>query len=90
MRGDFESLPESRDFEVGWVGNTRGRSSSEGESLPVLEDQFVMNDWHRRYSSDAIPGIYGRSKVVVNISGDDLPSDANHRVFEAMAAGALL
>jgi Glycosyl transferases group 1 len=88
---DFDSLPETRDLEVGWVGSTRAPFyRRRRDLLPLLADKFVMNDWSRRYPSSLIPGIYARSKIVVNISRDDWPSDAGTRVFEAMAAGALL
>ena len=88
---DFESSHETRDLEVGWVGSTRAPFYQRRRHLlPVLASKFLMNDWRRRYSSNVIPSIYARSKIVVNISGDDCPWDANTRVFEAMAAGALL
>jgi len=34
--------------------------------------------------------VYCRSKIIVNVARDDYPQDANMRVFEAMASGALL
>jgi hypothetical protein len=89
--GDYATLPETRDLEVGWVGSSSAPIyQRRRDLLPTLADRFVMNDWKKRYPSNAIPGIYARSKVVVNISRDDQPSDASTRVFEAMAAGALL
>ena len=49
-----------------------------------------MNDWNRSYSIEETAEIYRHSKIIVNISRDDYPQDANMRVYEAMAAGALL
>jgi hypothetical protein len=88
---DYANLPDTRDLEVGWVGSSSGPIyQRRRDLLPTLADRFVMNDWKKRYPPNAIPRIYARSKVIVNISRDDWPSDANTRVFEAMAAGALL
>jgi spore maturation protein CgeB len=49
-----------------------------------------MNDVGRRYAPEEMAGIYRASKIVVNVSRDDYPQDANMRCFEAMAGGALL
>ncbi|HEV2523221.1 MAG TPA: glycosyltransferase [Candidatus Acidoferrales bacterium] len=51
---------------------------------------FRMNDWGRVYSYEEMVEVYRRSKIGLNISRDDRPNDANLRVFEVMAAGALL
>ena len=91
VRRDYATLPGTRDLEVGWVGSSSAPIyKRRRDLLPILADEFVMNDWKKRYPPNAIPRIYARSKVVVNISRDDRPSDASTRVFEAMAAGALL
>src|SRR5258708_33401305 len=49
-----------------------------------------MNDWKRSYTQEEVANIYRRSRVVVNFGRDDFPNDANMRVFEVLAAGALL
>jgi hypothetical protein len=49
-----------------------------------------MNDAGRHYTPEEMADIYCSSKIVVNVSRDDWPQDANMRCFEAMAAGALL
>jgi spore maturation protein CgeB len=49
-----------------------------------------MNEWWRLYTYEEMVKVYQRSKIVVNVGRDDYPQDANLRVFEAMAAGALL
>jgi len=49
-----------------------------------------MNGWNHRYPESAVSPVYQLSRVVVNVGRDDWPQDANLRVFQAMAAGALL
>ena len=49
-----------------------------------------MNDWTKRYTLKETAAIYRRSRIVVNFGRDDFPRDANLRVFEALASGALL
>lgn len=80
-----------RVLEVGWVGQVRGPVYRTRERLlPELARSFRMNDWSRRYSQEEMARIYLQSRIVANIGRDDFPQDANLRVFEAMAAGALL
>ena len=92
VRREFFDGPEvEREFEVGWVGATQGpfyRGRHEG--IPKLARQFKMNDWQRTYSLAEVAEVYRRSRVVVNIGRDDFPQDANLRVFEVLASGALL
>lgn len=78
-------------FEVGWVGRSRRSIYSDRDRiLAALSARFVMNDVARYYEPEEMADVYRRSKVVVNVSRDDWPQDANMRCFEAMAAGALL
>ena len=49
-----------------------------------------MNEWWRWHNYEETAQVFRHSKIVINISRDDYPNDANMRVFEAMAAGALL
>jgi len=80
-----------REYEVGWVGKVDGAIyRARRPVLTELAQHFKLNDWQRRYSQDQMAEIYLRSKIVVNVSRDDYPQDANRRVFEAMGAGALL
>jgi hypothetical protein len=92
VRRDFFDQPElPREFEVGWVGETRGPLYQRREEwLPKLARSFVMNDWERRYSLQETAEVYRCSRLVVNIGRDDFPQDANLRVFEVLASGALL
>jgi hypothetical protein len=80
-----------RIFEVGWVGQVQGPLYRRRETvLPVLSESFRMNDFARRYSFEEMARVYRQSRIVLNIARDDFPQDANLRVFEVMAAGALL
>lgn len=89
---EFFDGPEfSREFEIGWVGQIAGPTyRRRAKWLPKLADTFHTNDWRRQYSLQEVANIYRRSLVVVNIGRDDFPQDANLRVFEALASGALL
>jgi hypothetical protein len=89
---DLFDRPETpRPFEVGWVGRS-GRSiySARGRILEALTSRFRMNDVARHYTPEEMADVYCSSKIVVNVSRDDWPQDANMRCFEAMAGGALL
>src|SRR5580704_10960211 len=80
-----------RRYEVGWVGRLNGAPyHARRRVLPGLASHFQMNDWERTYTTEETAEIYRRSKIIVNISRDDYPQDANMRVYETMAAGALL
>ena len=80
-----------RRYDVGWVGVLKNAPyTARLRILPQLAANFAMNDWLRTYSTDEGAEINRHSKIIVNIGRDDYPQDANMRVFEAMAAGALL
>lgn len=84
-------LGRERDLELGWVGEVEGPMRARRRRiLPVLAERFRMNDWAARHTRSEMVDVYTRSQIVVNISRDDWPQDANLRVYEAMAAGALL
>lgn len=87
----FDGAEVDRDFDVGWVGRkSRSIYGTRDRVLAALTVRFAMNDAGRFYAPDEMAEVYRRSKIVVNISRDDYPADANMRCFEAMAAGALL
>jgi hypothetical protein len=92
VRREFvEGQEQPREFEIGWVGQTRGEFyKRRAEWLPKLARQFRTNDWSRTYTVEEVASVYRRSRVVVNIGRDDFPQDANLRVFEVLASGALL
>lgn len=87
----FDRPETERPFEVGWVGRTG--LAVYGSRIRILRDlvaNFDMNETERYYGPEEMADVYCRSKIVVNVSGDAAPHDANLRCFEAMAAGALL
>lgn len=87
----FQEASDERIYEVGWVGQFDSiLYSRRRRVIPRLAERFHMNEWQRQYSQEEMVEIYKSSKIVVNVSRDNYPQDANLRVFEAMAAGALL
>jgi hypothetical protein len=92
VRREFFDGPELlREFEVGWVGQNTGHIyRRRAEWLPRFAAEFCTNDLSRHYSLEEVADVYRRSQIVVNIGRDDYPQDANLRVFEALASGALL
>jgi Glycosyl transferases group 1 len=92
VRREFFDGPElPREYEIGWVGSTAGPVyRRRQEWLPKLATEFQTNDWGRQYTLEQVADVYRRSRIVVNIGRDDFPQDANLRVFEVMASGALL
>lgn len=92
VRRELFSPPElHREFEIGWVGRVGGTIyRRRQEWLPRLAACFRMNDGAKTYSLQEVADMYRRSRIVVNIGRDDFPQDANMRVFEALASGALL
>jgi spore maturation protein CgeB len=87
----FDGPELQREFEIGWIGQTSGSYyKARAEWLPRLANEFHTNDWSRSYSIEEVADVYRRSRIVVNIGGDHVPHDANLRVFEVLASGALL
>jgi Glycosyl transferases group 1 len=87
----FAGVNPPREFEIGWVGQTSGEFyKTRAEWLPKLAKEFHTNDWTRPYTVEEVANVYRRSQIVVNIGRDDFPNDANLRVFEVLASGALL
>jgi hypothetical protein len=92
VRREFFDGPElPREFELGWVGQTSGHIyRRRAEWLPRFAAEFRTNDFSRHYSLEEVADVYRRSQIAVNIGRDDYPQDANLRVFEVLASGALL
>jgi len=87
----YDNELDEKMIDLGWVGRTHGAPyATRKRILPRLAREFRMNDWTAHYTLEQTADIYRKSKIVLNISRDDYPQDANMRVFEAMAAGALL
>jgi Glycosyl transferases group 1 len=82
---------QDRFYDVGFVGNfglpqysTRDRVNSN------LAKRFQTNDFLKKYSKEEMAEVYKRSRIIVNVSRNEFPHEANMRCYEAMAAGALL
>lgn len=92
VRSDFFAGSElPREYEIGWVGQTSGPFyTARAQWLPRLAKEFRTNDWSRSYTVQEVAEVYRKSRIVVNIGRDDFPQDANLRVFEVLASGALL
>ena len=87
----FEGSEIGREFEIGWVGQIQGPLyKNRAKWIPQLAQMFQMNDIARNYSLREVADVYRRSRIVVNFGRDDYPQDANMRVFEVLASGALL
>lgn len=80
-----------RPQDLGWVGAFNyGHYNKRKRIIEGLASRFKMNDFVRRYSKEETAEVYIQSKIVVNVSREDFPQEANMRCYEAMAAGALL
>ncbi len=87
-----------RIYDVGWVGRAGPVPGAEfyqdrQRVLELLRKHFRMNPyWERQriMTEQEKIDVYFQSKVVVNVCRDDHPFEANERMFETMAAGALL
>jgi hypothetical protein len=92
VRREHFDLPEiDRVFEIGWVGQSSGPIyQRRARLLPLLAQSFWTNEWRKSYSLEEVAVVYRSSRIVVNIGRDDFPQDANMRVFEVLASGALL
>lgn len=82
----FHDLGSPRDLDVAFVGQLFGPGSERRRIISRLADKYRVNE-QRYYRQNEIPGVYSRSRIVVNLPvGDDL----NTRFFEALSCGALL
>jgi spore maturation protein CgeB len=80
-----------RPFDLGWIGEFGyGHYARRRRIIESLAPRFKMNDFRIRYTKEETAAVYSQSKIVVNVSRDDYPSDANMRCYEGMAGGALL
>lgn len=80
-----------RSLDVGWVGGFGyAHYGRRRRIVDALASRFTMNDFSRRYSKEETAEVYMQSKIVVNVSREDFPQEANMRCYEAMAGGALL
>ena len=80
-----------RPFDIGWIGEFGyGHYARRRRIVESLATRFKMNDFRKRYTKAETAQIYRNSKIVVNVSRDDFPPEANMRCYEGMAGGALL
>jgi spore maturation protein CgeB len=81
----------ARPFDLGWIGEFGyGHYARRRRIIELLATRFKMNDFRKRSTKEELAEVYRQSKIVVNVSRDDFPSEANMRCYEAMAGGALL
>jgi len=85
------SVPADRSLDLGWVGAfDYAHYNKRRRIIEGLAARFKMNEFTRHYSKEETAEIYMQSKIVVNVSREDFPQEANMRCYEAMAGGALL
>ncbi len=77
----------TRDIDVGFVGKLGAAGTPRHALLTSVLPRFRTNEFRRFYKPTEMGEVYSRSKIVLNAS---INGDVNMRVFEAMAAGALL
>jgi glycosyltransferase involved in cell wall biosynthesis len=85
---EVHCLPEqSRSFDVGFVGKLGSRGSWRYDVLTAVLSKYRSNNYKIFYPPHAMAEVYGKSKIVFNVS---INKDLNMRFFEALASGALL
>jgi 2-polyprenyl-3-methyl-5-hydroxy-6-metoxy-1,4-benzoquinol methylase/Tfp pilus assembly protein PilF len=82
----YSSHPRERHLDVSFVGRIVDGNVRRKELLEAVADRFPKHFIGRRWPYE-MAQTYQQSKIVVNIA---INNDVNMRVFEAMAAGALL
>lgn len=82
----FQPLGLERDLDVAFVGQLFDAESERSRVIKKIAARWKVNE-QRLYFQHEIPGVYSRSKIVVNFP---LADDLNFRFFEAMSCGALL
>ncbi len=81
----------ARLLDLGWIGEFGyGHYAGRRRIIESLATRFKMNDFRKRYTKEELAEVYRQCKIVVNVSRDDFPSEANMRCYEGMAGGALL
>ncbi|MEK8049890.1 glycosyltransferase [Ideonella sp. DXS22W] len=81
-----QPAPE-RIFDVGFVGKLGLRGTERHTLLTTVLPRYRSNDYLAYHAPRDMAAAYGRSKIVFNAS---INQDVNMRVFEGLAAGALL
>jgi Glycosyl transferases group 1 len=84
-------VQRNRLLDLGWVGGFGyGHHVRRKRIIGGLAARFKMNDFRKPYSKEETAEIYRQCRIVVNVSRDDFPAEANMRCYEAMGGGALL
>jgi len=94
----YQGPEQERIYDVGWVGRAGPAPGAEfyldrQRVLEIVRKHFRTNTfWERQHliTEQEKLDIYFQSKVVVNVCRDDHPFEANERMFETLASGALL
>jgi hypothetical protein len=79
-------------FDIGWIGRSDAKFYKKRRIIlnKILQSGYKLNDVEKKYSWTEMFEVFQLSKIVINVSRDDYPEDANMRCFEAMGCGALL
>ena len=78
-------------YDVGFVGNCGlPQYLLRDRVISGLARQFRTNNFRQTFTKEGTAEVYTQSRMVVNVSRAEFPSEANMRCYEGMAAGALL
>lgn len=79
-------------YDIGWIGRSDAKFYEKRRVVFDLIHSrgYKLNDIEKYYSWNEMFEVFQQSKIVINVSRDDYPEDANMRCFEAMGCGALL
>lgn len=87
----LDNSDSARPLDLGWIGEFGyGQYTRRRRIIESLATRFKINDFRKRHTKEETAEVYRQSKIVVNVSRDDFPSEANMRCYEGMAGGALL
>ncbi len=83
------TLDVPRIYDVGFVGNIvwAHRNTARVRRLALLAERYGTNDLYHYYPLQEVADVYSQSRIVFNVS---IAGDANLRVFEGTACGALV
>src|SRR5260221_63815 len=85
----FVGSEVSREFEIGWAGQTRGELyKTRAKWLPTLAAEFRTNDWTLTSTLEEVPQIFRGSTIVVLIRRYIVPDDFNVSRMLVLAPGA--
>jgi hypothetical protein len=86
-----DSVQERRPMDLGWVGGFGyAQYARRRRIIETLAARFRMNDFQKPYSKEETAEVYRQCRIVVNVSRDEFPIEANMRCYEGMGGGALL